>query len=77
MAYKYISELPENVKKVLPKHAQEVYMKTFNDVWNKYSDAEKRLPGVSQEDASSKDAWDAVKHKYKRDQKGQWVERIK
>lgn len=75
MAFKYISELPENIQKQLPKHAQEIYMKTYNIAWDKYSDPESRIPGTSQEESAIKEAWEAVKHKYKRDTKGQWVER--
>ncbi len=75
MTYKYISELPDSVKNHLPKHAQEIYMKSFNNAWNKYADSDKRIPGVSQQEAASKEAWEAVKHKYKKDSKGQWVEK--
>ena len=33
MPYKTISDLPENVKNVLPKHAQEIYHQAFNSAW--------------------------------------------
>lgn len=75
MPFKYISELPDSVKNNLPKHAQEIYMKAYNSALVEYADKDKRMPNSSLEETAAKVAWDAVKHIYKRDTKGQWVER--
>lgn len=34
MPYKTISDLPKNVKHVLPKHAQEIFKEAFNSAWS-------------------------------------------
>jgi len=77
MPYRYISQLSDSIKKNLPKHAQEIYMKAFNNAWKEYADSEKRIPGTTQEETARKVAWAAVKHSYKKDTKGQWVKREK
>jgi len=38
MPYKTIDELPESVRNILPKHAQEIYIKAYNNVWEQYKD---------------------------------------
>ena len=61
MPYKSIKELPAKIRKILPKKAQEVFMKVFNASYNKYG-----------ESTAFKIAWAAVKKKFvKRD--GKWV----
>lgn len=75
MPYRYISELPDNVKNHLPKQAQEIYLKVFNNAWKEYSDPDKRRPGTSQEESACRVAWSAVKQKYKKDSKGKWVKK--
>ncbi len=42
MPYKQIPDLPENVISVLPQHAQEIYLATFNNAWKEYKDPHKR-----------------------------------
>lgn len=62
MPYKSIRDLPDKVRKNLPKHAQEIYMKAFNNADKQYGE-EKRAHMV---------AWAAVKKEYtKKD--GKWV----
>ncbi len=75
MPYRYISELPDKVKKHLPKHAQEIYMKAFNNAYKEYADPDKRRPGCSQEESASRVAWAAVKKQYYKDDKGKWVKK--
>ena len=38
MPYKAISDLPDNVRDHVPKHAQEIYKKAFNNAWDEYGD---------------------------------------
>ena len=39
MPYNSISDLPESIRDHLPKHAQEIYMKAFNNAWDQYKSA--------------------------------------
>lgn len=41
MPYKNIKDLPERIKDNLPKHAQEIYRKSFNNAWKQYKDPKK------------------------------------
>jgi len=54
--YKKVSELPDNVKKVLPKSAQKLWMKTFNENYKKDKN----------DDSARKIAWFVVKKVYKK-----------
>ena len=73
MPYKKLSELPDRVKNHLPHHAQEIFMQAFNHAWKEYQDECKRRDEESLEEVSFKVAWAAVKHKYHKDEDGQWV----
>lgn len=72
MPYKKISDLPSSVTGVLPKHAQEIYRRAFNNAWNNYKDEEKRSKGKNLEETAHSVAWSAVKHKYQKDKDGIW-----
>ena len=66
MPYKDIDELPEDVKNVLPKHAQEIYKEAYNS-------ARKQHKGEDELEATShKIAWSAVKNVYEK-----WVKKTK
>ncbi|MDG9669351.1 ChaB family protein [Hahella sp. CR1] len=71
MPYDRLSELPNNVSQVLPKHAQEIYLAAFNHAWDQYRDPEDRRGDASRDETARRVAWSAVKEKYvKRD--GRW-----
>lgn len=71
--YKDISDLPEQVRDNVPKHAQEIYMEAFNSAWNEYKDPEDRRGDDTREETAHKVAWAAVKKKYEKDEgSGQW-----
>lgn len=72
MPYKADTELPESVRHVLPKHAQDIYRKAFNSAWDEYADASKRRGDESQEETAHKVAWAAVKDEYEKDDSGAW-----
>ena len=73
MPYKTDSDLPESVRDVLPKHAQEIYRSAFNSAWDENADASKRRGGESRDEAAHKVAWAAVKDQYEKDDKtGKW-----
>ena len=74
MPYKKIESLPRGVTEHLPIHAQKIYLETYNNAWEQYSDPKKRRDKLSQEETASKVAWAAVKNEYKKDVKtGKWV----
>ena len=76
--YRSPEELPSNVRENLPKHAQEIYMKAFNNAWNQYKEPERRRGGAatSREETAHKVAWSAVQKEYMKDPKtGEWVKR--
>ncbi len=70
--YDTTNELPDSVKSVLPKHAQEIYMKSFNSSWEQYKDPEKRRDDADREEVAHRVAWSAVKQKYEKGQDGNW-----
>lgn len=63
MPYGNPSELPRNLQKLLPKHAQEIYVAAFNNALEEYGT----------EDAARKVAWSAVKKNYEKSESGKWV----
>ena len=75
MPYRNISDLPDGVKNHLPKRAQEIYMKVFNNAYDEYADPSKRRPGTSHEESACRVAWAAVKKQYEKDAKGHWVKK--
>ncbi|HWT40526.1 MAG TPA: ChaB family protein [Dongiaceae bacterium] len=73
MPYKSINELPEGVRHVLPKHAQEIYKEAYNNALTEYADPDKRRGDESQEEVSRRVAWAAVKKAgYKKTEAGAW-----
>jgi cation transport regulator len=72
MPYKQISELPENVTNVLPKHAQEIFKEAFNSAWEQYKDPDERRDDASREDVARRVAWSAVKKTYKKGADDKW-----
>jgi cation transport regulator len=65
MPYKQITQLPDNVKNNLPKHAQEIYKEAFNSAEEQYRE----------EDRAHRVAWSAVEQKYEKNEKGNWVKK--
>jgi cation transport regulator len=72
MPYGNINELPDNVKNNLPKHAQEIFKKAFNNAYDEYKDPEDRKKGGSREDAARRVAWSAVKKTYEKGADDKW-----
>jgi cation transport regulator len=73
MPYESLSELPENVRDNLPKHAQEIYKEAFNSAWKQYADPNERRDNSSREEVAHRVAWGAVKQKYEKDNQGRWT----
>ena len=66
MPYHTIDDLPNSVKNHITKHAQEMYMKAYNNAWHTYHDS----PDI--EDTCARVAWSAVKKEYEKGDDGQW-----
>jgi cation transport regulator len=66
MPYNRLEDLPDNVRNVLPKHAQEIYRAAFNNAWDEYKDPEERRGDASREETAHKVAWAAVKKEYEK-----------
>ena len=66
MPYKRLEHLPDSVRKVLPKHAQEIYRAAFNNAWDEYEKATDRKGNDSRETVAHKVAWAAVKQQYEK-----------
>jgi len=72
MPYSSISDLPDNVANVLPKHAQDIFKEAFNSAYDEYKDADDRRGDDSREDVARKVAWSAVKQKYEKGADDKW-----
>lgn len=76
MPYKTNAELPENIKKHLPQHAQDIYREAFNHAYEEYKDSKKkRDKNMSLEEVSHRVAWNAVKQKYEKGSDNNWHEK--
>ena len=74
LPYKTIKDLPENVRNVLPEHAQHIYLEAYNNAWEQYKDPKKRKLGLTREETAHAVAWAAVKKEYRKDESsGKWV----
>ncbi|MEQ9146513.1 MAG: ChaB family protein [Parvibaculaceae bacterium] len=67
MPYDRLDELPDQVRGVLPKHAQEIYLAAYNNAWDEYKDPKDRKGDASREETAHRVAWAAVKAKYEKD----------
>ena len=75
MPYARNRELPDDVRGVLPEHAQDIYRKAFNSALDEYEDPEDRCGGASREETAHKGAWAAVKKVYDKGDDGRWHRR--
>jgi cation transport regulator len=73
MPYQAARDLPINLREILPAHAQEIFLKSFNGAWQEYQDASKRPQDISQEEIAYRAAWSTVKRKYAKNKRtGKW-----
>ncbi len=72
MTYQNASDLPANVRNVLPDHAQHIYLEAFNSAYQQYDQPEERRGYDSREVVARKVAWNAVKQKYEKGGDGNW-----
>lgn len=68
MPYNKSKDLPENIKDILPEHAENIYKESFNAALKEYGGDERRAYAV---------AWSAVKRQYyKNDKTGKWEKKV-
>ncbi len=72
MPYQTTSVLPDNVRNVLPAHAQEIYKEAFNSAWYQYKDQKDRRDNASREETAHRVAWAAVKNEYQKGDDDKW-----
>lgn len=73
MPYHTVQDLPLNLRELLPDHAQEIFLKSFNNAWEEYQGVADRPENISQEEATFRVAWNAVKKKYVKNKRtGKW-----
>lgn len=65
MPYSSLDDLPEAIRDHLPRHAQEIYMKSFNNAHVEYGD----------DAVAARVAWSAVKREYEKNAEGTWVKK--
>ncbi len=73
MPYKNTGDLPENVRQNLPGGARAIFKEAYNSAWEQYRDEAKRKDDAGREETANKVAWSAVKKKYRKNEKGDWV----
>lgn len=73
MPYKNLEDLPAQVKENLPKHAQEIYLRAFDNARNQYKEPKERRGKESREQTAHKVAWSAVEKTHHKDKSGKWV----
>ena len=72
--YTQNSDLPQNIKSVLPSHGQTIYRKALNRALEEYKNPSSRKDKQSSEETvARKVAWRAVKNIYRKDEDGTWV----
>lgn len=72
MPYNSILELPDNVRHVLPDHAQAIYKEAFNSAYEEYKDPSDRRDNANREEVAFRVAWAAVKNNYHKGSDGKW-----
>lgn len=72
MPYHSTSDLPDNIKHILPDHAQAIYKEAFNSAYEEYKKPDERRDNASREEVSHRVAWSAVKQSYHKDKAGTW-----
>ena len=76
MPYRTKLDLPLNLQEILPEHAQEIFVKSFNSAWEEYRKNSDHPDAISKEEIAFRIAWSAVKKKYKKDKRtGRWIEK--
>jgi cation transport regulator len=62
MPYQELTDLPDSVRRHLPRHAQEIFRAAFNSALEEYGEEERAFQV----------AWAAVKRNYEKGEDGNW-----
>jgi cation transport regulator len=68
MPYERNADLPQNLRRVLPEHAQDIYREAFNHAYAAHAGE------ARQDEAAHRIAWAAVKRSYVKTSEG-WLRR--
>ncbi len=71
MPYQDIESLPLGIRLSLPKHAQEIFLLSYNNMWQQYEKQDHVLRG----EIAMRAAWSAVKKQYERCGSGDWYKK--
>ncbi len=72
MTYRTLSDLPEALRKELPRHAQEIYLAAHTRTWEKCAASEDYQDERSIAASAHKAGLFAVEMEYEKDEHGQW-----
>lgn len=72
MPYNSTRELPDQVTKSLPEHAQHIYIEAYNNAYEEYKNSEERRRNDDRETVAHKVAWAAVKRSYEKGEDNKW-----
>ena len=71
MSYDTLQDLPSDIRAVLPREAQELYLEVYQKSWDTYDEAEGGDMG--RPSVAHRDAWSAVRREYVKDESsGRW-----
>jgi cation transport regulator len=71
MSYETIEDLPSDLRAILPREAQELYLDVYQRSWETYE--EEQGGDMGQESVAHRDAWSAVRREYVKDEgSGRW-----
>jgi cation transport regulator len=62
MQFETIKQLPATIRDTLPKEAQEIYRKAYNEAWEKFD--QDAGVGLDQQGLAHQQAWGAVNQEY-------------
>jgi cation transport regulator len=72
MPFNSSSDLPDNLKHVLPAHALDIYKEAFNNAYEEYKHPSDRRGDSDREETAHKVAWSAVKKSYEKGADDKW-----
>lgn len=75
MPYSSTNDLPENVRGVLPGHAQAIFKEAFNNAYEEYKEPKDRRGDAGRDETARRVAWNAVKQRYEKGDDGNWHEK--
>jgi len=76
MPYKTLGDLPKSVRESLPRQAQQIFLRAYNNAWKQYDQPGERRAEATRDGTAARVAWGAVKRRYVKDEgTGKWKEK--